>query len=93
MPRNLDRRVELLVPVEEPAAKDRLRDILEWCLDDNVKGGSSFPDGGYKRAVAEEEIARPQPGGPLQGRVRRRQAGRPLATDDAGTAPRAGQEE
>jgi polyphosphate kinase len=32
MPRNLDRRVELLVPVEDLACRDRLIDILKTCL-------------------------------------------------------------
>ncbi len=38
MPRNLDRRIELLVPVEDPAAQARLRHILRTCMKDTVKG-------------------------------------------------------
>lgn len=36
MPRNLDKRVEALVPVKSPALRDRLDEILETCLADNV---------------------------------------------------------
>ena len=40
MPRNLDRRVELLVPVQDPAAKRRLIANLEAYLRDNVKAAA-----------------------------------------------------
>jgi polyphosphate kinase len=49
MPRNLDRRVELLVPIEHPAAKVRLLSILKLNLQDNVKGRRLLPDGRYVR--------------------------------------------
>jgi polyphosphate kinase len=48
MPRNLDRRLELLVPVEDPPARERLIRILGACLDDTVKGRKILPDGGYE---------------------------------------------
>ena len=35
MPRNLDRRVEAVVPIEDPDLQDRLDDILSVVLDDN----------------------------------------------------------
>ncbi len=47
MPRNLDRRVELLVPVEEPACKQRLVEILELHLGDTTKGWWLNKDGKY----------------------------------------------
>jgi len=47
MPRNLDRRIELLVPIEDPAAKDRLISILETYFEDNVKARSLQPSGDY----------------------------------------------
>ncbi len=49
MPRNLDRRVELLVPVEDPAAKSRLLSILKLHIADNAKGRRLLPDGRYER--------------------------------------------
>jgi polyphosphate kinase len=49
MPRNLDRRIELLVPVEDQAAKARLISILDMYFDDNVKARALQPDGTYKR--------------------------------------------
>jgi len=49
MPRNLDRRVELLVPVEHPAAKVRLLTILKTHLQDTVKARRLQPDGAYVR--------------------------------------------
>jgi polyphosphate kinase len=52
MPRNLDRRIELLVPVEDQAAKSRLIAILETYFDDNVKARNLQPDGSYKRVKA-----------------------------------------
>jgi polyphosphate kinase len=47
MPRNLDRRVELLVPVEHPVAKVRLLTILKTHLQDTVKARQLQPDGSY----------------------------------------------
>jgi len=49
MPRNLDRRIELLVAVEDPACRDRLIRILETCMQDNVKGRKLMSDGSYER--------------------------------------------
>jgi polyphosphate kinase len=45
MPRNLDRRVELLVPVEDPRCRDRLISVLETCLADTVNGWELRSDG------------------------------------------------
>ena len=50
MTRNLDRRVELLVPVESPACRDRLIQILDMCFLDTVKARQLMPDGTYQRA-------------------------------------------
>lgn len=47
MPRNLDRRVELLVPVEAPHTKLRLLQILRTHFKDNVKARVLQPDGQY----------------------------------------------
>lgn len=55
MPRNLDRRVELLVPVDDPACRDRLIAILQVCLRDNVNGWRLGPDGTYERLRPEQD--------------------------------------
>lgn len=56
MPRNLDRRVEILFPVETPPLRDTiLRDILQVHLRDNVQARRLLPDGSYERL-------HPQPG-------------------------------
>ena len=49
MPRNLDRRIELLVPVEDPPCKSRLIDILGTYFEDNVKARHLQGDGSYTR--------------------------------------------
>lgn len=48
MPRNLDRRVELLVPVEDVPSRDRLIEIMDCYFKDRVKGRHLQPDGCYK---------------------------------------------
>lgn len=49
MPRNLDRRVELLVPIDDPACKERLIQWLKISLDDEAKARLLQPDGTYIR--------------------------------------------
>ena len=49
MPRNLDRRIELMFPVEDAANKKRLLETLEFYFRDNVKAWSLQPDGTYNR--------------------------------------------
>lgn len=56
MPRNLDRRVEVLVPIEEPKAARFLRDeVLETYLTDSVKARVMQPDGTYVRGSAGKD--------------------------------------
>lgn len=62
MPRNLERRVEILFPVEAPALKDELLHILTVQLEDTVKASVLQPDGSYvkidrrgKKAVCAQE--------------------------------------
>lgn len=54
MPRNLDRRIELLVPVEDPRCVERLTDILEVYFRDNVKARKLLPDGSHARLRPDE---------------------------------------
>ena len=49
MPRNLDRRVELLVPVEDPACRTKLMAIMKTHFQDNVKAKKLLPNGTYER--------------------------------------------
>lgn len=49
MPRNLDRRVEILFPVEEPKLRQRVLHILDVQLQDNGKAQELLPDGSYRR--------------------------------------------
>jgi polyphosphate kinase len=57
MPRNLDRRVEVLFPVEDPTLKEGLLSvILPAHLRDNVKCRILYQDGTYDRAPREPGI-------------------------------------
>ncbi|MFN2412850.1 MAG: RNA degradosome polyphosphate kinase, partial [Pyrinomonadaceae bacterium] len=50
MPRNLDRRVEVLAPIEDPEIKRRLKnDYLDAYLKDNQKARRLLTDGSYER--------------------------------------------
>jgi polyphosphate kinase len=49
MPRNLDRRVEVMVPIEDPALHGRLRALLDTCLHDNRQAWVLGADGRYER--------------------------------------------
>lgn len=49
MPRNLERRVEILYPVERPELKEKLLHILDSHLKDNVKASILQPDGSYEK--------------------------------------------
>ncbi len=49
MPRNFHRRVEAMVPLEDPALKTRMREILDVQLTDDVKAWRLRPDGKYER--------------------------------------------
>jgi polyphosphate kinase len=55
MPRNLDRRVELLVPVDDSGCRQRLLDILEVYFEDNVKAARLLPDGSHERLVPGQD--------------------------------------
>ncbi len=49
MPRNLERRVEILFPILRPELKKRVRDILECQLRDNLKAHVMNADGSYEK--------------------------------------------
>jgi polyphosphate kinase len=52
MPRNLDRRVEIMAPLKDAALRDRVFGILRQYLADNVKARELRADGKYVRAGA-----------------------------------------
>jgi polyphosphate kinase len=64
MPRNLERRVELLVPIEDDGCRKRLMAFLDVFFQDNVKARRLQPDGTYvnvgspgrKKAVRSQEF-------------------------------------
>jgi polyphosphate kinase len=47
MPRNLNRRVEVVTPVANPLFQRRLQSVLEVCLADNRQAWDLHPDGSY----------------------------------------------
>ena len=49
MPRNLDKRVEISFPVEDPRLKEEVKHILDLQLKDNVKAHILQPDGSYEK--------------------------------------------
>ncbi|MBQ6695792.1 MAG: RNA degradosome polyphosphate kinase [Lachnospiraceae bacterium] len=49
MPRNLERRVEILFPVETPALKEQICKILQYQLQDNLKAHVLLADGTYEK--------------------------------------------
>ena len=57
MPRNLDNRVELLVPVEDPALVRELVDTIGRCFADDTFGWELAEDGSWKRRQGRERSA------------------------------------
>ena len=53
MPRNLDRRVEILFPVDDESLRERVTKILDLELEDNVKAHVLMPDGSYEKVSRE----------------------------------------
>ncbi len=54
--RNLDRRVEILTPIEDPRLKRHIKDeILDILLSDNVKARRLMPDGSYESLQPYED--------------------------------------
>jgi polyphosphate kinase len=61
MQRNLDRRVEILVPIEDPRLKRHLKDeVLDICLRDNMKARRLLLNGTYQRVISPEGNERMQ---------------------------------
>ena len=60
MPRNLDRRVELLVPVLDPEARRKLKRTLDVYFDDNTNTWEMKKSGKYERIQTKGKITRAQ---------------------------------
>ena len=58
MPRNLDRRVECVVPIEDATLHPRMRALLETCLIDNRQAWELRPDGSYEQRLPGAEPER-----------------------------------
>ena len=56
MPRNLDKRVEIMFPVEDERLKNQVFHILETQLEDNVKAHILQPDGTYEKVDKRGKI-------------------------------------
>lgn len=55
MERNLNKRIELLVPVEDKRCKEKLRELLNISKSDTVKARNLQPDGSYRRISTKGE--------------------------------------
>jgi polyphosphate kinase len=60
MPRNLDRRVELLVPVDDKDCRRKLSDTLNIYFQDNTNAWQMQTDGTYKRKAQKQTALRSQ---------------------------------
>ena len=60
MPRNLDKRVELMFPVEDPALQNRVIASLQDELKDNMKAWRLKKDGSYRRVKRTEPLLNSQ---------------------------------
>jgi polyphosphate kinase len=55
MTRNLDKRVEAVAPVTDPAVREQLRFVLELCLRDNRSAWTMNADGTYDQCVPGDD--------------------------------------
>jgi len=58
MPRNFDRRVEVIAPIEDPALHKGLDAVLATCLNDNRQAWELGADGQYRRRHPDHEAVR-----------------------------------
>jgi polyphosphate kinase len=55
MTRNMERRVELLIPMHSPSIRKRLKEYLVHCLHDNVKARVMQEDGSYRKIKSQNK--------------------------------------
>ena len=58
MPRNLDHRIEVVVPVEEPHVRNELDSIFKALLADNRQAWALLPDGSWERVQPKKSERR-----------------------------------
>ena len=56
MPRNLDRRVEAVAPVDDPELQARLQEILDVNLADDMLAWELLPDGRWRKVPTVEGV-------------------------------------
>jgi polyphosphate kinase len=76
MPRNLDRRVEAMVPVTDAVLREELSDVLDIMMADNLEAWNLGPDGGWVRRVPRDGDAPFSSQAALMERARQRAATR-----------------
>ncbi|MCA0377382.1 MAG: polyphosphate kinase 1 [Gemmatimonadetes bacterium] len=79
MPRNFDRRVEAMIPIDDPALHRGVQSVLDTCLRDNRQAWVLGPDGRYRRAMPTPD----EPERATQMRLMRE----PWGGEDAPSAP------
>ena len=62
MPRNLDSRVELVAPVEDPELRAELLDVLERCFADDTNAWELDSDGDWTRIEPAATASAQRPG-------------------------------
>ncbi len=60
MERNLNKRIELLIPVEDKRCKEKLHELLKITLSDNTKARELLSDGKYRRVEKKGELINSQ---------------------------------
>lgn len=81
MPRNLDRRVEIIVPITAPDLQTRLQEILDVNLSDDLQAWELCPDGAWAKVPTSNAVG-------TQQRLQALAISRGLADADATTMPR-----
>jgi len=56
MPRNLNRRMEVLVPIRDPALRARIDELFDLLLADDTLAWSLAADGSWQRASGAERV-------------------------------------